>query len=299
MKMKKIISCISFIFYLQLVSAQYRPLYNKIPNYIVSANDEVNTRDGILRISNISIPGYIFYSAGNESPKPCVIICPGGGYRILAAEHEGIDVAKYFNSIGIHALVVKYRIPSDKNQIDKKYAPLQDVQQAIYLARKNAKKWKININKVGVVGFSAGGHLASTLAVHYDDVKIKKRRNISLRPDFQILAYPVISFTKYAHIGSRKNLLGSDSSETILKYFSNELHVNSSSPIAFLMHARDDKSVSIENSLIYQHALKSFGVEVELFQYETGGHGFGLVNKTSPDSWVNAMKMWLQKNHII
>lgn len=297
--MKKYISTILTLSLMQLAFAQYNPLYKKIPNYIDAPDEESSAIDGVLRISKVSIPGYAFFSAGNDDPKPCVIICPGGGYRILASEHEGTDVAKYFNSIGIHALVLKYRIPSDDHQPDKKIAPLQDAQRAVQLVREHAKDWKVDPNKVGIMGFSAGGHLASSLAVHYDDIKIKENNKISVRPDFQILGYPVISFSKFSHVGSRKNLLGKDSTESMMNYFSNEMHVNSNTPIAFLVHAKDDKVVPIENSFIYVDALKSNGVEAELFVYETGGHGFGMINKTSSESWINAMKSWLQKNKII
>jgi acetyl esterase/lipase len=297
--MKKYISTILTLSLMQLAFAQYNPLYKKIPNYIDAPDEESSAIDGVLRISKVSIPGYAFFSAGNDDPKPCVIICPGGGYRILASEHEGTDVAKYFNSIGIHALVLKYRIPSDDHQPDKKMAPLQDAQRAVQLVREHAKDWKVDPDKVGIMGFSAGGHLASSLAVHYDDIKIKENNKISVRPDFQILGYPVISFSKFSHVGSRKNLLGKDSTESMMNYFSNEMHVNSNTPIAFLVHAKDDKVVPIENSFIYVDALKSNGVEAELFVYETGGHGFGMINKTSSESWINAMKSWLQKNKII
>ena len=297
--MKKYISTILTLSLMQLAFAQYNPLYKKIPNYIDAPDEESSAIDGVLRISKVSIPGYAFFSAGNDDPKPCVIICPGGGYRILASEHEGTDVAKYFNSIGIHALVLKYRIPSDDHQPDKKIAPLQDAQRAVQLVREHAKNWKVDPSKVGIMGFSAGGHLASSLAVHYDDIKIKENNKISVRPNFQILGYPVISFSKFSHVGSRKNLLGKDSTESMMNYFSNEMHVNSNTPIAFLVHAKDDKVVPIENSFIYVDALKSNGVEAELFVYETGGHGFGMINKTSSESWINAMKSWLQKNKII
>jgi acetyl esterase/lipase len=297
--MKKYISTIFFLSCIAMVNAQYNPLYKKIPNYIDAPDEESSAVDGVLRISNVSIPGYIFFSAGTDFLKPCVVICPGGGYRILASEHEGTDVAKYFNSIGMHALVLKYRIPSDEHQPDKKIAPLQDAQRAVQLVREHAKEWKVDPNKVGIMGFSAGGHLASSLAVHYDDIKIKENSKLSVRPDFQILGYPVISFSKFSHVGSRKNLLGKDSTESMMNYFSNEMHVNSNTPIAFLVHAKDDKVVPIENSHLYVDALKSNGVEAELFVYETGGHGFGMINKTSPESWINAMKAWLQKNKII
>jgi len=297
--MKKYISTIFFLSCIAMANAQYNPLYKKIPNYMDAPDEESSAVDGVLRISKVSIPGYMFFSAGTDVLKPCVVICPGGGYRILASEHEGTDVAKYFNSIGMHALVLKYRIPSDEHQADKKIAPLQDAQRAVQLVREHAKDWKVDPNKVGIMGFSAGGHLASSLAVHYDDIKIKENRKISVRPDFQILGYPVISFSKFSHVGSRKNLLGKDSTESMMNYFSNEMHVNSNTPIAFLVHAKDDKVVPIENSHVYVDALKSNGVEAELFVYETGGHGFGMINKTSPESWINAMKAWLQKNKII
>lgn len=298
--MKQFNTLLIFLFCMQMVFAQYSPLYKKIPNYIDAPDKESSATDGVLRISNVSIPGFAFFSAGEDSPKPCVIICPGGGYRILAASHEGTDVAKYFNSIGVHALVLKYRIPSDENQPDKKYAPLQDAQRAIQLVRENAKQWHVNPTKVGIMGFSAGGHLASSLAVHYDDVRIKMgRRGVSFRPDFQILGYPVISFSKFSHLGSRRSLLGKDSSESMMNYFSSEMHVNANTPMAFLVHAKDDKVVPIENSLMYVDALKSNGVNAELFTYEEGGHGFGMVNKTSTESWLDALKKWMQKNNII
>ena len=281
------------------VFSQYNPLYSKIPNYIEAPDEESSATDGVLRISKVSIPGYAFFSAGDDAEKPCVIICPGGGYTILAAAHEGTDVAKYFNSIGVHALVLKYRIPSDKNQTDKKFAPLQDAQRAIQLVREHAKKWKVDPNKVGIMGFSAGGHLASSLAVHYSDPKIKVNQKVSLRPDFQILGYPVISFSKFSHVGSRKNLLGKDSTESMMDYFSNELHVDANTPMAFIVHAKDDKVVPVENSLLYADALKSNGVEASLFIYEKGGHGFGMTNKTSSESWLDALKIWMQKNKII
>jgi acetyl esterase/lipase len=283
------------------VQAQYQPLYSKkIPNYIDAPNEESTAvTGGISRISKVSIPGYAFYPANRTSPSPCVIICPGGGYTILAAEHEGTDVARYFNNLGIHAIVLKYRIPSSKNQEDKKIAPLQDAQQAIYLARKNAKEWGIDPTKIGIMGFSAGGHLATSLGVHYDDVKIKISKKTSLRPDFQILGYPVVSISKFPHMGSRNNLLSPDTTSSNISYFSNELHINSNTPPAFLVHAKDDKVVPIENAYLYAEALKMNGVASEVFVYETGGHGFGLVNKTSPLKWTDALEKWMTAQGIL
>jgi acetyl esterase/lipase len=246
------------------------------------------------------VPGYAFFSAGDDgTKKPCVIICPGGGYGILAAQHEGTDVAKFFNGIGVHAVVLKYRIPSAKHQEHKEIAPLQDAQQAIFMVRKNAKKWGIDPGKIGIMGFSAGGHLASSLGVHYNDPKLNFKGNISLRPDFQVLIYPVISFGKYAHLGSRNNLLSPDTTASLINYYSNELQVNAQTPPAFLVHAKDDKAVPIENSEMYLDQLKKFGVPGELYVYEKGGHGFGMNNKTSDVKWTALLTKWMQQMKII
>jgi len=283
-------------------NAQYESLYKKkVPNFIEATNEETEAvTGGILRISKVSIPGYAFFSAGDGgSPKPCVIICPGGGYGILASQHEGTDVAKFFNSIGVHAVVLKYRIPSAKHQENKAIAPLQDAQQAIYLARKNAKKWGIDPGKIGIMGFSAGGHLASSLGVHYNDPKLNFKGKTSLRPDFQVLIYPVISFGKYAHLGSRNNLLSPDTTASLINYYSNELQVNAQTPPAFLVHAKDDKAVPIDNSEMYLDQLKKFGVPGELYVYEKGGHGFGMNNKTSDVKWTALLTKWMQQMNII
>lgn len=283
-------------------TAQYEPLYKKkVPNFIEAASEESETvTGGILRISKVSVPGYAFFSAGEDGKeKPCVIICPGGGYGILAAQHEGTDVAKFFNSIGVHAVVLKYRIPSAKHQEHKEIAPLQDAQQAIYLVRKNAKKWGVDPGKIGIMGFSAGGHLASSLGVHYNDPKLNFKGKTSLRPDFQVLIYPVISFGKYAHLGSRNNLLSPDTTASLINYYSNELQVNAQTPPAFLVHAKDDKAVPIENSEMYLAQLKKFGVAGELYVYEKGGHGFGMNNKTSDVKWTELLRKWMQQMKII
>jgi len=283
-------------------TAQYESLYKKkVPNFIEAANEEAEAvTGGILRISKVSVPGYAFFSAGEDGKeKPCVIICPGGGYGILAAQHEGTDVAKFFNGIGVHAVVLKYRIPSAKHQQHKEIAPLQDAQQAIYMVRKNAKKWGVDPGKIGIMGFSAGGHLASSLGVHYNDPKLNFKGKTSLRPDFQVLIYPVISFGKYAHLGSRNNLLSPDTTASLINYYSNELQVDAQTPPAFLVHAKDDKAVPIENSEMYLAQLKKFGVAGELYVYEKGGHGFGMNNKTSDVKWTEQLTKWMRQLNII
>jgi acetyl esterase/lipase len=295
--------CIIF-FTMSTSLAQYQPLYKTIPNNIPSKNQEAESSStGILIIEKVSMPSYQYFRVANDNTKrPCVIICPGGGYSILAAGHEGSDLAKYFNSIGVNALVLKYRIPNDANQIDKTIAPLQDAQQAILLARTNAGSWGIDKNKIGIMGFSAGGHLASSLATHYSDVKIENPSSVSLRPDFQILIYPVISFGPEGHEGSRINLIGNANDEKTKKaidYFSSEKQITKNSPPAFLVHSKDDDAVTVANATHYYNNLIANKVPAEIYLYEKGGHGYGMKNPTSEILWTSVMKTWMQKSKII
>jgi acetyl esterase/lipase len=187
------------------------PLYDKIPNSKPTITKETaETMDGILRIKDVSIPTITMYKAEHPSAKKtAVIICPGGGYGMLAASHEGSDVAQAFNSWGITAFVLKYRLPDDSIMINKENGPLQDAQRALQLVRQNAKLWDIDPGKIGIMGFSAGGHLAATASTHFNKPVIDNPDNISLRPDFSLLIYPVISFTdSLTHMGSRNNLIG-------------------------------------------------------------------------------------------
>lgn len=284
--------------------AQYQPLYKTIPNNIPTKNQEAESMNaGILIIEKVSIPSYQYFRVSTDNTKrPCVIICPGGGYAILAAGHEGSDLANYFNSIGVNALVLKYRIPNAENQIDKSIAPLQDAQQAILLARTNADSWGIDENKIGIMGFSAGGHLASSLATHYNDIKIDNPSKISLRPDFQILIYPVISFGPEGHEGSRINLMGNakdDKTQKAIHYFSSEKQITKDTPPAFLVHSKDDDVVPVANATHYYDNLIAHKVPAEIYLYEKGGHGYGMKNATSEILWTSVMKTWMQKSKII
>jgi acetyl esterase/lipase len=285
-------------------SAQYQPLYKTIPNNISTKNQESESENsGILIIEKVSIPAYQYFRVGTDNTKrACVIICPGGAYAVLAAGHEGTDLAKYFNSIDVNALVLKYRIPNNANQKDKTIAPLQDAQQAILLARANADNWGIDKNKIGIMGFSAGGHLASSLATHYKDVKIENPTKVSLKPDFQILIYPVISFGPEGHEGSRINLIGNAHDEKTKKaihYFSNEEQITKEAPPAFLVHSKDDDVVPVANAIHYYDHLIANKVPAEIYLFEKGGHGYGMKNSTSEILWTSVMKTWMQKNKII
>lgn len=276
------------------------PLYDKIPNSKPIANRETSETgdDGIQRISKVSEPALLVFLPPKEKANgTAVIICPGGGYGILAASHEGTDVAKVFNEWGIAAFVLKYRLPDDSIMDQKEIGPLQDAQRAIQLVRLDAKKWNLDKNKIGIMGFSAGGHLASTAGTHFKDAVIKNIKGISLRPDFMILLYPVISFTdSIGHIGSRDNLIGKNPSPEKIKYYSNEWQVTKQTPPAFLVHAKDDDVVKVANSIAFYDALQKNGVPAEIHFYEQGGHGFGMHNKSSADQWMDWLQAWMKKN---
>lgn len=276
------------------------PLYkNNIPNSIPGANQEKADSSGtITRISNVSVPTLTAYlPLKDQANGTAVIICPGGGYSILAIGHEGYNVAEALNKAGVAAFVLKYRLPDSKIMPNKEIGPLQDAQQAIKLVRERAAEWNIDPKKIGIAGFSAGGHLASTAGTHFATPVIDNKEKTSLRPDFMILAYPVISFTdSIGHLGSRTNLLGKSPSPDKIKLYSNELQVNKKTPPAFLVHAGDDEGVKVANSIRFYQALKKNGVPAELHIYPKGGHGFGLKNPTTPDLWMERCINWMAGN---
>jgi acetyl esterase/lipase len=299
--MKKLfVLIISFLIVKQFLSAQdVLPLYEKVPNSKpVPDKEERTVTDGNLRISKVSVPTLtVFIPTVSKEKRTAVIICPGGSYIRLSFSHEGTEVAKLFNEWGIAAFVLKYRLPNDTTMIDKTTGPLQDAQRAIQMVRENAAKWNIDPNKIGIMGFSAGGHLAATSSTHFDKAVIDNPNNTSLRPDFSILVYPVISLTdSFAHMGSRINLIGNNPSPELIKEYSNELQVTSRTPPAFLVHAGDDKTVKVHNSIMYYEALLKNNVQAELHLYQKGGHGFGLTNKTTNDPWAERLKNWLLNN---
>jgi len=257
-------------------------------------------KDAVTRVAKVSIPTMqVFIPEKSKANGTAVIICPGGGYGILAIDHEGYDVARRFNELGVTAFVLKYRLPSDEIMGDKSFGPLMDAQQAIYLLRRDAAKWNIHKDKIGVMGFSAGGHLASTLTVHYDDVKIENKERLSLRPDFSILIYPVISFITSPHVGSANNLIGANATAAQKEYFSNERHVDAQTPPSFLVHANDDGAVPVENSVIFNQALVKNKVKSEMHLYQAGGHGFGLNNRSTGDDWFERLVNWMKSNKFL
>ncbi|MFA5263934.1 MAG: alpha/beta hydrolase [Opitutaceae bacterium] len=258
------------------------------------ANDPISPR--ILKVSIPTIEVYL--PAANQAKGSAVVICPGGGYVILAYGHEGRDIAKWFQERGVAAIILKYRLPSDEIMKDKTVGPLQDVQEAIRTVRRHAKDWGIDPGKIGVMGFSAGGHLAATASTLYAESVYPVADGTSARPDFSILVYPVISFQlDVTHVGSVNRLLGPSPAKALIDKFSNELQVNAQTPPAFLLHAQDDTVVPIANSISYYQAMKRYGVPGELHIYEKGGHGFGLKGPCS--HWTADLTAWMKSRGLL
>jgi acetyl esterase/lipase len=240
----------------------------------------------------------IFLPEKEKSTGAAVVICPGGGYSVVVYQAEGVKTAKEFAKNGVSAFVLKYRLPDDSTMIDKKIGPLQDAQQAIKIVRENASKWGIDTNMVGIMGFSAGGHLASTAATHFKKAFIENKNNINLRPDFQILIYPVISMQdSLTHPDSRTKLLGKNPSKEIIDEFSNELQVDKYTPPAYITQAADDQVVDVDNSIVYFEALRHHNVPVEMHIYPKGNHGFVLRQPT--EDWMMPIFKWMKNSKII
>ncbi|WP_345954944.1 alpha/beta hydrolase [Mucilaginibacter sp. PAMB04168] len=249
------------------------------------------------RVSMVTDPVLTpFFPEKGKANGASIIICPGGGYSRLAIDHEGTAVAKKFNEIGVTAFVLTYRLPSDAIMLDKTIGPLQDAQRSIQLVRQRSKEWGLDTGRVGIIGFSAGGHLASTAITHFNKAVINNKDNVNLRPNFAVLMYPVISFTEIAHKGSRENLIGKTPTPEMVDLYSNEKQVTAQTPPTFLVHAQDDKTVPVMNSIAFYEAMVKAGVKGELHLYQAGGHGFGLVNKTTKDEWFNGCKNWMDAN---
>jgi acetyl esterase/lipase len=262
---------------------------------------EVVQQNDILVISKVQLPQIqVFLPAKRSATGKAVIICPGGGYGVLAYDWEGLDIAKWLNSQGIAGIVLKYRLPSSETQTRPHVVPMADGQRAIRLVRHHAEEWGIDPDQIGIMGFSAGGHLASTLGTHFDSGNPGDEDAVeheSSRPDFMILGYPVISFTEHiTHMGSRNNLIGKEPDPQWVSYFSNETQVRADSPPTFLFHSQDDKAVPVEHSLLMYQGLREKQIPVEMHLYPTGGHGFSLsVNSEGTQKgWMESLINWMQ-----
>ncbi|WBL22954.1 alpha/beta hydrolase [Zunongwangia sp. HRR-M8] len=295
---------ILFLFLSLSLSAQIQtlPLWpeNEMPNYQKSSEkEEINDGD-VVWISKVQQPTLeVYLPVKQTATGQAVLICPGGGYAGLAYDWEGTQIAKFLNTKGIAAGVLKYRLPGSASVKENFKAPLQDAQRGIRMFRANASAWNIDKNKVGVMGFSAGGHLASTLGTHFQDAfysAIDSTDSEEIRPDFMVLIYPVISMDPaITHQGSHDNLLGKSPGKELEKQFSNELQVNENTPTTFILHASDDGSVPVANSLRMYSALQKNGVKTEMHIYPEGGHGFSLANGMYYlENWSERLTDWLR-----
>lgn len=279
------------------------PLWpDRVPFALPNDLEERIVEGNITRLHDVTVPSLTVYMPPEDKASgAAVIICPGGGYQILAIDHEGYDVAQWVNEQGIAAFVLKYRLPNDEAMEQKEIGPILDLQQAIRTVRRQAPEWGINQDQIGVMGFSAGGHLASTGATHYSDNIGGIDNETSLRPDFSVLIYPVITFqSDFYHQGSKEALIGPDASQEMVERFSNHLRVTEDTPPTFLIHASDDLVVPVENSINYYLALRENGVPAEMHIYETGGHGFGMAEgQVHLSTWLDEFRLWLASRGLV
>ena len=272
------------------------PVYEKDIPGAIAAPDEERFDSVNLVTSKVSVPTITVYLPEKDKAEgTAVLICPGGGYGGLVIGKEGYQIAKYFAERGVAAFVLKYRLPDDKIMKDKSVGPLQDAQQAIRLIKQHARQWNIDTGRVGIMGFSAGGHLASTVGTHFDRPVITGKQLAGVRPHFMILVYPVISMTdSLGHRGSRNNLLGKNPSPQSIKLYSNELQVTPQTPPAFLVHAGDDSKVDVDNSILFYEALRHHKVPAEMHIYPKGDHGFVL--KWPLEQWMGLCMEWMKES---
>ncbi len=270
------------------------------PNYRETGEQTIWDTTDIVRIRNVRFPDLaVFLPSAKNRTGEGVVICPGGGYYILAYDWEGTDVARWLNSHGIAAFVLKYRLPGSESNLVPHQSPLLDARRAMRLVRHHAAEWNIDPSRIGIMGFSAGGHLASTLSTHYDrgdTTATDPVERMSCRPDFSLLIYPVISFTgEFTHTGSKRALLGEDPDEELVSAYSNELQVTADTPPAILVHSGDDRGVPVENSLAYYRALQEKEIPASLHIYPYGGHGYSLaIGRGHLSTWPDRVIEWIR-----
>ncbi len=271
----------------------------QIPHRVPSDEEEVHEVDGILRISRVQVPGLeVYLPEADKATGKAVLIFPGGGYHILAYHWEGTDFAKLLRDQGIAGIVVKYRLPVSRSVASAALVPLSDAQRAMRVCRDHAAAWGIDPEQIGVMGFSAGGHLAASLSTQYEARVYPEQDHLdreSARPAFSALIYPVITFSKpEMHSGSRQALLGSSPVDSLVQFFSPELQTGPATPQAFLVHAADDTAVPVGNSLMYYEALRAQGIPASLHIFPSGGHGFAL-GRDDPylRRWTDLLVAWI------
>ena len=276
------------------------------PSQNIPNSKHLNLTDSIAneRVYRVMHPGfYAFFPGKQENKGAAVVICPGGGYERLAYVVSGLQLAKWFNTMGISAFVLNYRLPNSPDLIVREKGPLMDAQRAIRYIRANAIKWGINPNKIGIMGSSSGGHLAAcTGTMNWDVSAINDSlNNVSYKPDFMILVSPVIDLSGvYAHPGSVKNLLGPNAGSNLKARFSAQLNVDSKTPPCFITDAENDKTVNPMNSLIFYQALLQNNVPVSFHVFPQGAHAIALRNNPgSTELWTSLCEAWLIETNII
>jgi acetyl esterase/lipase len=300
--MKKWILFVLIVTYVRSNSQDFIPLWpaGKKANW----NGKVIT-DSLYneRIWRVGTPGmYAFLVPKSENKGTTILICPGGGYERLSYLYNGFNFAKWFNAKGINAFVLLYRLPHQQDLQNRQAGPLTDLQRAMRILKGNAKTWSLSPDKIGVMGISAGGHAASTLSTHLQDVSSIKDSldTISYRPDFAILLSAVITMGPFSHPGSKRNFLGKDTTGTMIKLYSNELQVSTTTPPTFMVHAQNDSTVNVRNSLLYYNALIEKGVQASIHIFPQGGHGIGLSdNPGSTDLWLDLLYLWLKEKNFV
>lgn len=296
-----------FCFLLALMSGEtaaqkFFPIWE--PGAIPGLNN-IPVKDSIVdeRIWQVATPGiYAFFATKAENTGTSVLICPGGGYQRASFVYNGFNFANWFNTLGINVFVLIYRQPHQRNLLNGAEAPTQDAQRAIQFIRANAAKWQLDSQKIGVMGISAGGHVAAMLSTQLKDLSTPKDGldTNSFRPDFAILLSPVITMGEWAHAGSKSNLLGADTLLARIEQFSAEKQVSEYTPPTFLVHAVNDKSVNVRNSLFNYNALIDHNINASLHTFPQGGHGIRLTeNPGSTELWLPLLHLWMKEMNFL
>ncbi|MDB9912545.1 alpha/beta hydrolase [Flavobacteriaceae bacterium] len=287
------------------MSGNAQEIITLYPEGIVCSSRETAIEPLTLQKINKQITNpqlWYFPVAVSKENIPAILIIPGGGYKNLAFEHEGIKVAKWLNTLGVHAFVLMYRTPHWEFGACKSNVALLDAQRAMQIINNKAKKWDIDTSKIGVMGFSAGGHLSATLSNQFDyNSSNDGIQKINFKPNYCMLLYPVISMQdELTHLGSRISLLGHNPKPKDINFFSNELQVRKDTPPTLLIHAEDDSIVNPKNSIIYYNSLQKNNIPSKLHLLKNGGHGFGITSTQKPTQlWLELAKNWLIQRGVI
>ena len=302
MLQKTILFLLLLLYGVQTKAQEFIPLWprDKKPN---SNGKKITDSLYNERIWRVATPGiYAFIVPKAENTGTAVLICPGGGYERVSHLYNGFNIARWYNTMGINAFVLIYRLPHQADLQQRQLAPLQDAQRAMRVIRNNVTQWNLQKDKIGVMGISAGGHVASTLGTHPEDVSSIKDvlDTVAYRPDFMILLSPVVSMGEFAHPGSRKNFIGPDSSKTMIDKYSNELQVSAFTPPTFLVHAFNDKTVNVKNTVLFYKALTDHNIHSSIHIFPQGGHGIRMdENPGSTDLWLNLLEAWMKETGFV